>query len=151
MPVGCEFICKNESCEYNNTGFNMLGQWPISRIEIIISSNVISKKPNIKKELIDLKRQGVKYSCIIYPNYNEIEAVGVRINMWNPKELKIENYDILYEENKPTEILIDEKIPDVCPKTGNKLLSFSEVTKDGINCPKCNQKMFQNRWFTNEE
>lgn len=44
MPDGCEFVCKNESCEYYNTGFNITGPWAMGKIELIINA------PNVKKD-----------------------------------------------------------------------------------------------------
>lgn len=151
MPAGCDFICKNNNCENFNKGFVITGPWPIARIEMVIASNVIQRKPEYKEELINLKKQGKKYTCLVYPNYKEIEPVGIRVNLWSPKALCIWSYELLFEEGQSVEALMDKYLPDKCPKTECDLLNFNDVVQDGIVCPSCNQKMFQNRWFTNED
>lgn len=151
MPAGCEFICKNSSCQEFNKGFVITGPWPIARIEMIITSNSCKQKDKFRDELIELKNQGRKYACIIYPNYGEITAIGWRINMWSTEAKCIWNYDILFSEEKGLEQLIEEQVPKTCPKTGKTLLSFNEIVSEGIMCPSCNIKLMQNRWFTNED
>ena len=48
------------------------------------------------------------------------------------------------------EALPEANLPSTCPKTNSRLMSFNEVSKEGIDCPHCGQKLIQNRWFTNE-
>ena len=43
MPCGCEFICKNEECEYLNKGFVITAPWPMGDIDNMIY--ILSKKP----------------------------------------------------------------------------------------------------------
>jgi len=151
MPVGCEFICKNTNCENNNKGFVITGSWPIASIHLLISSSALESKPAIREELIHHKNQGKKYACIIYPNNGEIKPVGLRVNMWSPNALCIWNYDILFEDGKSVDELIEAEIPKSCPKTGGRLMTFNQVVEEGILCPSCSVRMNQNRWFTNED
>ena len=151
MPVGCEFTCKNVNCDNNNKGFVIVGNWPIADIHLLISSSALINKKNIKEELIEYKNQGKKYACIIYPNHGEIKPIGVRVNMWSPHALCIWNYDILFKEGEEINTLINAEVPKACPKSGGRLMTFNQVTEEGIECPSCSQKMYQNRWFTNED
>ena len=57
------------------------------------------------------------------------------------------------ESAKMAEHMVEDgetDVPSSCPKTNGKLKSFTEVAKEGINCPSCGEKLFQCRWFTNE-
>jgi len=157
MPAGCDFICKNDECEQHGNGFAITGPWPMGEIELVISS--LSKSLVIKPEnqaildkIVEQKNNGRECACIIYPNNDRIKKVAHRVQLWSPDAKCIWDYDIpLDEDNKDvTEDIKDASLPILCPKTNGELLSFNEVTKDGIECPYCGGKLEQSRWFTNE-
>ena len=156
MPAGCDFICRNSECEQNGNGFVITGPWPMGEIELVISS--LSKYLVIKPEnkpildkIIEQKNTGRKYACIVYPNNEGIEKVAYRVQLWSPQAKCIWDYDVLKtDEDDVADAIRNANLPIMCPKTSGELLDFNEVTKDGINCPYCGEKLEQSRWFTNE-
>ena len=152
MPAGCDFICKNKSCEYFDHGFTMTEPWPMGRIELILNAPNVKKDKQFRQGLINLKNQGRKYACITYPNVSRIETLAHRVHLWSEDANCIWQFDVETEQTEDDNLTIDQTdIPDSCPKTGGKLLNFHTVTKEGINCPHCGFPMQQDRWFTNEE
>lgn len=152
MPAGCEFICNNESCEHVRKGFSITAPWPLGRIELLINAPNIKNKKLFRDNLINLKNDGRKHACIIYPNEANVKTEGFRVSYWSPEAKCVWQYDVLVINREDLEEAIrnDSNIPDSCPKTGCKLLSFNEITEEGIPCPHCGEKMLQSRWFTNE-
>lgn len=155
MPAGCDFICNNTNCEQYRNGFVITAPWPMGQIELVISS--ISKslviKPNNKDildKIIEQKNNGRKYACIIYPNNDCIEKVAYRVQLWSTLAKCIWEDDVEAKGQDLTESISIANLPSTCPKTGGTLYSFNEVTKDGIYCPFCGEKLQQSRWFTNE-
>lgn len=149
MPAGCEFICKNKACEHFDSGFSLTAPWPIGQIELVINSSPVKKFNDLRERLITQKNDGIKYALIQFPNVDKIEFLGQRINLWSPKGNKIFQYEVDSKGN-----LLDKTIsavPKICPDTKCDLLSFNEVLEQGIVCPFCSGKLFQNRWFTNED
>lgn len=152
MPAGCEFICKNQSCECCGQGFNITGAWPMGRIELVLNAPNVKKNADFRKGLIDLKNDGRKYACITYPNDSRIPIVAYRINMWSEKAHCIYQNDVILKDNESLEEAIQRSnIPTVCPKTQCTLLTFDEVLENGILCPKCGIPLQQDRWFAKEE
>jgi hypothetical protein len=146
MPAGCDFVCRNECCNYYGTGFTITGPWPLGDIDEVIDS------VDDKDEFIRLKEEGRRFACIKFPNVNDIYPERYRINFWSVEGNCIWQYDIVVEDEDDIESAIaDSDIPDSCPKTGSELLNYKEVIDEGIECPSCNEKLMQNRWFTKEE
>lgn len=153
MPAGCEFGCINEKCEHYNKGFNITGPWPISRIELVISNLNMNNSIHAreKNRLVEMKDSGVEYVCTILPNETDVPICGYRVQLWSPNAKCIWNYDVIPSENEtPKEALDKWQKPDKCKTSGGPLLTFSEVTEQGILCPHCGIKMNQDRWFSNE-
>lgn len=155
MPAGCSFICDNSNCPQYQNGFTINAPWPMAKIELVISnlSKTLMFKPANKEILdaiINYKNNGRKYACIIYPNSNGLQKVAYLIQLWSPEAKTIWEYDIETDGKPLEEVLKSPELPDKCPKTGCKLMTFNDVTKDGINCPHCGEKLKQSRWFTNE-
>lgn len=153
MPAGCDFICKNETCDYFNTGFVMTSPWPMGKICLVISSEKVQKKEAILKKLIKQKDEGEKFACISLPNEEEIPIVAYRIQLWSEDAKCIWNYTVeATSQEEALDLIENEKtdVPSVCPKTGCKLLDFSEIIKKNICCPSCGEELTQSRWFSNE-
>ena len=152
MPAGCDFICKNEECEFLNFGFTMTALWPMGKICIVLNSEKCKKDNELRNYLIEEKRNGKKLACIIFPNIEEIPIVAYRAQLWSPMAKCIWEYHI--EETSAEEAMIkmsDENIvPSKCSKTGCELIDFHSAIKIGLDCPKCNTKLFQNRWFSED-
>jgi hypothetical protein len=164
MPAGCEFICKNEKCSKYKSGFNFVAPWPIGDIEEIIG--VLSKNHSslqgLKKEhydeMIKHKKNGEKYSLIIFPNTLDIKIVGYRFHYWSDSARCIFQKDILLNGRSLQEITDQEEInikncPNMdCEKRINncELKTFTETITDGIKCPFCNELLSQHRWFAKE-
>jgi len=146
MATGCDFICKNEECKYVGHGVVLTAPWPLGDIDKIISL----AKDN-KNELIKLKEEGRKYSCISMPNSENIDIVGYRIHMWCESCHCLWNYDVVLDNNTMDEAMKKANIPENCTKCNNRLNSFSEVLNDDIiSCTSCNNKLNKNTWFCNE-
>ncbi|MFA5312797.1 MAG: hypothetical protein WC375_05660 [Methanomassiliicoccales archaeon] len=151
MPAGCEFICHNEKCEHHNSGFGLTAQWPLGHIGLVINQASVRLNSNFRNGLIALKDSGRKYACISLPNIEGIEVAGWRVQKWCKKCMRIWQYDAIKNGNETMEEAISNaSIPDVCPIEGEVLLSFNEVIEQGIDCPHCNQTLFQSRWFSSE-
>ena len=152
MPAGCEFICKNKSCEYFNHGFTITEPWPMGRIELVLNAPNVKKDPDFRQGLIDLKNQGRKFACITYPNIAGIDTLAYRVHMWSEDAKCIWQFDVETIETEDVEDTIDQSdIPALCPKTGGELLNFHDITQKIMFCPHCNLPMQQDRWFANEE
>jgi len=151
MPAGCEFICKNPNCKHVNSGFVLTAPWPMGKIQLAILSAQVREHPKFKKELIKLKNEGRKLVCITYPNIDKIPTEAYRIQLWSNDAKCIWEYQVDEKIKIDYDNLVDNsEIPKTCPKTGCKLLNFFDVVNSGINCPHCNEKLLQSRWFTNE-
>ena len=153
MPAGCDFICKNKSCEHYNAGFTITDPWPMGRIELVLNASNVKKDAAFRKGLINLKNQGRKYACITYPNVDSIEKVAYRVHKWSEDARCIWQYDAVIENPEDTmhTTINDAELPTTCPTTGCELWDFYTVTDKGVNCPHCGITMHQDRWFTNEE
>jgi len=145
MPVGCEFVCKNEKCKNYNTGFSLIGPWAIGNIDAVIEAQTLEAN---KREMDGLRQKGQTHACIIYPNVNNVKVVGYRVGKWCPVCKIVWNYDILTSE--PIEEALKKELPSGCHKCSGKVLSFNEVIDSSVECPVCNEKLQQNRWFVNE-
>jgi len=151
MPAGCEFICKNKSCECHGQGFNITGAWPMGRIELVLNAPNVKKDENFRNGLIQLKNDGRKYACITYPNVSRIPIVAYRLNMWSKKANCIYQHDVILNDNESLDDAIKRSdIPTICPTTQCNLLTFEEVLEHGIFCKKCGIPLQQDRWFTKE-
>ena len=156
MPAGCDFICQNSLCDQFGNGFVITGPWPMGEIELIITSlnkSLVIKPGNkeILEKVIEQKNNGRKYACIAFPNNDGIERVAYRIQLWSPDAKCIWDFDVESKGDADISDSIQENnLPILCPKTSGPLLTFSEVTKNGILCPYCGDQLQQSRWFTNE-
>ena len=152
MPAGCEFICKNDKCENLNKGFAITAPWPIGQIELIINSSPVKKFADLRQRLIDQKNtEGRKFALIQFPNEDQIPIIGYRINMWDSAKNCIWQYDLELQGQSLEEALESVVFVSEMAKNGDGLITFNEVVDQGICCPTCHEKMFQNRWFTNEK
>lgn len=148
MPIGCEFICKNDKCNYHNTGFVITAPWPMAKIELILMSTQVSENKQFKNELKNLIKDGKSLACISFPNIDKIKTEAYRVQMWSPKAKCIWEYNVAELPNKNTKS--NGEIPETCPSTGCKLLTFHEVMEEGIQCPSCGENLQRNSWFTKD-
>lgn len=152
MPAGCDFICKNEKCDNFDTGFTMTAPWPMGSIFKVIQSKKVEEHPDIREQLMEMKKQGRQFAIINFPDPDEIDIKAYRVQMWSPSAQIMWEFDIEAENEDELEDKLDNPdVPKECPKTGEPLLDFHEVTNEGVKCPSCRKKLLQNRWFTNEE
>jgi len=148
MAAGCDFVCKNEDCDVFDTGFTMTGPWPMGDIEDMI--DVADTQEEIS-HLTKLKDEGRRFSCITHPNIHDIATDRFRVNFWSPKGKCIWQYDIIVEdEENIKEAIENSDVPELCPKTNSLIMNYSEVIKNGIDCPSCNELLNQHRWFSKE-
>lgn len=159
MPAGCEFICRNKDCGQFNHGFSMTAPWPMGQIELVVNSIPVKKNKELRDHIIEEKNtNNKKFFVIQFPNEEKIPTRAFRVSFWSPEAKCIWNYEIeLNDDNRDDDIslLIEEaikigNIPPKCEKTGGDLSNFNQAFADGIECPFCNQKMQQSRWFSNE-
>ena len=152
MPAGCEFFCNNEDCKQYKNGLTIVAPWPIGDIDKIIDARNVSKMEDFRDGLIKLKSEGRSFACITYPNINEIETAGYRVNKWCNKCKCVWMFDVLLKDGATTfeEALAKSDVPENCSKCNEKLKDFEHVIEDGINCPFCNEKLKSSRWFSNE-
>lgn len=147
MATGCDFICKNKECKYFDHGIVLTAPWPLGDIDKIIDSLNDDK---IKNELIKLKQEGRKYSCINMPNSENIEILGYRIHMWCNKCPCLWSYDAILNNDSMEDAILKANIPENCPKCNEKLNSFSDVINEEIiSCTSCKNKLQKNTWFCN--
>ena len=158
MPAGCEFICKNESCEHFNKGFTITAPWGMGDIDAVINSRPVRKNSELQGELSRQRDEGRKYCCINYPlPENEIKVEGYRVQRWcSDCFCLFESYLALNTEVDMTDEEFDEEITkqieaiEECPKCGKDLLNFNELLEEGVDCPYCKEELFQSRWCSNE-
>jgi len=148
MPAGCEFICENEKCDYYKTGFSITAPWPMANINIVINSLANREHKEFKKELIELKNKGKELAIITCPNIYNVVPTHYRIQMWSNKAKCIWEYSIPYKEEYSEEEIYKD-IPTICPTSGDTLIKFNDIIESGIVCPKCGEKLFQSRWYSN--
>lgn len=157
MPAGCDFTCSNKKCEKHNHGFTMTAYWPMGQIELIVNSIAVKKNKDLRERIIKLKNEdGVKLFVIQLPNEELIPVKAFRASFWSPMANCIWNYEIPITEHTDIDALVEEAkknniLPTVCEKTNGRLMDFNEVVTEGIECPFCNKKMSQSRWFTKEK
>jgi len=157
---GCEFVCKNKGCKYENTGFVLTSAWPLGKIDSIINSKKLALNEPFKKELEEMKKKGRKYACITLPDSENIEVCGYRIHMWCDKCPCIWSYDGMVNKSDETDIgkiiekaIQNANVPENCPTCSTRLRTFSEVIDDkgeGINCMACSTRLKADVWFCNE-
>lgn len=150
MPAGCDFICKNEDCDNFNTGFTITAPWPMGLIDDIINSNRVKELPELRKQIEELKELGSEYACITFPNVNNVETKCYRVSFWSAEGKCIWKYDIINNGINLEESIKKANLPQKCPNTGSNMLNYSEVIKEGIKCPSCDNILNQNRWFAKE-
>lgn len=144
MLAGCDFVCKNEKCEYRDTGFVMTGPWPLGDIDDIINSEKV-KNTALENELNDLKESGRQFACIVFPNKGKVEYKKYRVQMWSEEAKCIWTFEVDKNGDEYS------KTPDICPKTKCQLTSFNEAISSGIKCPCCSVLLDQKKWMVNEE
>jgi len=138
MPAGCNFICKNEQCDYFNERITINGRWPVAKIDDVINSEKVKKVKEFQKSLIERKEDGIEYACIQFPNEDGIKVVGDKTEFWCKECRAILSW---YAVDEDIEI---EKCP-ICKE--ESLLGFDEVIEEGIECPYCGEETEQRRWF----
>ena len=152
MPAGCDFICRNKECENCDTGFTITAPWPMGHIDDVINSSRVKELQSFQEKLQDLKESGREYVCITFPNVDNVETKCYRVNLWSVGEKCLWQYDVPIEENETLEESIKKAcLPDKCPKTNSKMLSYKEAIIEKIKCPSCNEELDQGRWFTKEK
>ena len=150
MPAGCDFVCRNEDCECFDTGFTITAPWPMGNIDDVLGSSKIQSLPDVKESLELLKKAGRQHMCIAYPNEDKIETKCYRVNLWDSGNKRILQFDVIKEDDKDLATSIkDANLPNSC-SSGSKVKDFTEIITDGINCPYCENKMQQEKWFAKE-
>ena len=144
MPAGCDFVCKNKDCKYHDTGFTVNAPWPLGNIDKVIKSRRVSELKQVQDKLKLLKEEGREYASIVFPNKDNIETEGYRIQLWSKEEKCVWQHDIFPEEGESLESAIkNADLPD--------MEDYSTIVRKGINCPSCDKQLTQNRWFTKGE
>ena len=158
MPAGCEFLCENQVCPNFTTSFNLTSAWSLGDIDKVIESKKNKMQntndPYIKdflegniKFLEDLSKNGTKYALIDFPNVNNIETKGYRINRYCSTCKKIYLKDVLNDEINGDIELAESKVESICKECGAELLNFNSAIESNINCPACGNELKQKRWF----
>jgi len=152
MPAGCEFFCDNEDCAHYKSGFAIISVWPLGEINKVIDAKNVVKMEDFRDGLLKHKAEGRKYACITYPNVNEIETLGYRINKFCYNCNTILEYDVLLKDGATTyeEALDKSDVSNNCMNCNGESSAFDDVIEKGIDCPHCKQKMQSSRWFSNE-
>ena len=160
MPAGCEFVCINKSCDYYRTGFVITSVWPLGDIVRVKDAPNVSRVPDLVENLIGEIKAGHPYACINFPNLDLIPYEGYRVTMWCPDCNCVWKYDVEIpeiegNENPDRGEIIEQAIKDGvvdthCSRCNTSLQNFEEVTKNGILCPHCHEKLSQQRWYSNE-
>lgn len=150
MPAGCEFACVNEKCKQYKSGFIITSPWPMGKIELVINSKKVKENNEVREHFIKLKDNGEKYAVIQLPNTDETPIIAYKVSLWSDKAKCIYSYPVETVDSQSLEESIkNANLPEKCEKTGCQLKDFDTITKEGINCPYCGEKLQQNRWFTN--
>lgn len=150
MPAGCEFVCKNDKCEQFKNGFSITSPWPMGRIELVINSKKVKNNNDLREYLIKMKNNGEKLACIQLPDDDDIPVVAYKVSFWSKDAKCIYSYPVETTSlDNFEEALEKANLPTKCEKTGCELRGFDDLTKKGMECPYCNEKLTQNRWFTN--
>jgi hypothetical protein len=144
MPAGCDFVCKNKDCKYYDTGFTVNAPWPLGDIDKVINSRKVSELKEVQDKLKLLKEEGREYASIVFPNDDNIETEGYRVQLWSKDEKCVWQHDVFLEGDESLESAIEKA--DL-PKIDN----YSTIVQDGIDCPSCDKQLEQNRWFTKEK
>ena len=149
MPAGVDFTCKNEKCKCYNSRITILSTWPIADIDKVIET---IKNEEYKVEFEKAKENGKKYACIQFPNEDELEMVGWKIQRWCQKCPRIGEDEIfLRDSDEQFEDAIKRyNLPDKCPVCNGEIKTFEELMDEGINCPFCNKEMEKESWFAKE-
>lgn len=156
MPVGCDFVCNNEKCKAYKTSISLSGPWPMGDIDEVIASDRVQKDEKFKKYLEGVKAEEKReYACIAYPDSNAIEIKAFRLQKYckSCKCVLIYDYVPKLEKGKKElgELLEeDDPTPTQCQRCNNKLQTFNELVKEGIQCPHCHTNLKQIRWYVNE-
>ena len=152
MPAGCDFICKNESCQNHKSGFVLTGAWPLGNIALVINSAAVKKNIPFRDGLIKLKADGKRHVCIQLPNIDDIPVEGYRFNMWCPSCYRMWQHDEFFDDTSKTldDLMKKVNIIKQCLKCNSNLMAFEEVIAQGVTCLSCGQKLTQSRWFSNE-
>jgi len=152
MPAGCDFICVNEECENHLTCFVMTGAWAMGDIDEVIASKKVQSDKEVKASFERLKEQGRRYACINYPDNDNIEVKAYRIQKWCPSCSCLWMYDVVLSSKSPTldEALDNSTLPTECPQCETELISFHDAIAEGLDCPKCHEKLQQTRWGCSE-
>jgi len=145
--IGCTFICKNEKCKCFETGFSMTGLWPLGDLNILIEK---ADDKEYKEQLKRKQAAGIKYAKINFPNTLEIPTVGYSIEKFCKECKRIQTCDI---KN------YDDETPETCDICNKPYITFQEAcgkeddegNLNGLECPFCGEKMFQERWYVNEK
>lgn len=146
-------MCQNEKCEQYRAGFTINGIWPLGNIDDVLKQEMVQINKGYCEGLEKLKAEGREYSCIRFPNDEDVPYAGYRVQKWCPSCCRICSYDAMITEENPEgdaeEVVAEAGITSQCPECKGFLMDFDDVVADGIDCPFCHEKMEQNRWFSN--
>ena len=137
IVIGYEFLCKNEKCNYFNTGFSLYRSWPITNIDTVINSKLAPQ--DLKDHLVKSKQEGRTYALVILPNTEEMQIIGKRIQLFCKKDCIMWERDLV---NK------NDVLDMHCDKCNDVLVSADEAMRDGILCPSCGIRLGFRNWFS---
>jgi len=165
-----QFVCENENCKHKNYGFVFLCPWPLGSIDAVINSKKVSENNEFKQGLEGLKKIGRNYTCIQYPDVNDIPVIGYRIHLWCDKCANLLEYDIMISEPDKEKMakeklcandkgiientIKNSNIPKNCPVCKDILIDHTKIYNKGyITCPSCKTKSMPvpSIWFANEK
>jgi hypothetical protein len=151
--AGCNFTCENEKCNCYKKSITLTGPWPLAKIDDIID---VTENEMEKQGLLKRKEDGFEMSKIDYPDPHSLKPVALAHERWCGYCKRIQMFDqkieIVDQENEENSIIEQEelKIPDKC-QCGNDYVDVETALKDGINCPFCEEKLKDYRWFVNKD
>jgi hypothetical protein len=138
--AGYEFVCKNEKCNYFNTGFTLYKEWPVSHIDLVINSKSVQQHKDLQDRLIKNKEEGRKYALLTLPNTENVPIIGKRIQLFCKKDCIIWERDLV-EKNDVLDMY--------CDKCKERLVTADEARAWGLFCPSCKMKLSHTIWFSN--
>jgi hypothetical protein len=100
---------------------------------------------------------GKETFCIPYPDLDNIPVIGCRIQLWCDACCHIYTQEFVYTEKQRLtlgknfdELIEGEGRLQDCPQCKGELKDFEQALATGIDCPFCEERMDQKRWFSNE-
>ena len=127
MPAGCNFMCVNEKCDHYRAGFTINGIWPIGNIEDVIKQDKVYNNKTFKEGIIKLKKSGREFTCICFPNDEDVPYIGYRVQKWCQNCKCIHSYDAMIDEDTmdSDEVIKKANVQSTCSKCNGMRTFYS--------------------------